>query len=492
VTYWDGHNWVPEQPRADRVPARTGRSRWRRGAFRAAAAILLLPALLVPFFAVNAAGPALTASGVAVSGATLSVQGSAFPVRTSIQLRWDGSSVDMPTVRTSRQGSFGTSVTIPALAVPGPHVLSAAVSTSGLRVRAASAVRNLVVSTTVTVLDPAASSSPVAGAPTATIAASTATTAAPTAMPTVPSSIPTAATPTAAPTPTAMPTVLSSVPTAATPTTVPSAMTPSFSPVPLPTWTQAPTAPPVASSVVVRFGPTLTAAELVTAAQNNATDVIELSAGVYRPGIVRLNVDRTRPLLIRPATGATVVFAGGTRPAFYVGLGGVAGDITIQGLVFDGFDMGPDGIVWLGNCHNITVNNMVVRNSKGQAGYSWALYVSTDGGVGPHNVVARNWVVDGGGRTLGGLAIGHTPAAQGVIATGWQVTNASYAIYSNTPATGVSISDWTITSSGLTTFAYLSVVLAQTGGTIRNVHATNSGAPEIEAPMVDSGGNTWK
>jgi hypothetical protein len=135
----------------------------------------------------------------------------------------------------------------------------------------------------------------------------------------------------------------------------------------------------------------------------------------------------------------------------------------------------------------------VVRNSRGQAGYSWALYVSTDGGVGPSNVVARNWVVDGGGRTLGGLAIGHTPAARGVTATGWRVSNASYAIYSNTPATGVSISDWTITSSGLTTFAYLSVVLAQTGGTIRNVHATNSGGPELETPpMVDGGGNTWQ
>jgi hypothetical protein len=236
----------------------------------------------------------------------------------------------------------------------------------------------------------------------------------------------------------------------------------------------------------------VTAAQFVAAAQDNSTDVLELAGGVYRPGIIRLNVDRTRPLLIRPKAGASVVFAGGNRPAFYIGLGGVAGNITITGLVFDGFRMGPDGIVWLGNCHNITVSNMVVRNSSGQAGYSWALYVSTDGGVGPSNVVANNWVVDGGARTLGGLAIGHSPAARGVTANGWHVTNASYAIYSNTTATGVSINGWTVDSSGLTTFAYLSVVLAQTGGTIRNVHATNSGGPEIVAPMVDGGGNTWQ
>ena len=242
---------------------------------------------------------------------------------------------------------------------------------------------------------------------------------------------------------------------------------------------------------MVELTSSVTAAQFVSAVQDNTTDVIELAGGIYRPGVIRLNVDRTRPLIIRPTAGASVVFAGGSRPAFYIGLGGVAGRITIQGLVFDGFAMGSDGIIWLGNCHDITVNNMVVRNSTGQPGYSWALYVSTDGGAGPRNVVANYWIVDGGARTLGGLAIGHTPAARGVTANGWHVSNASYAIYSSTTATGVRISNWRIDSSGLTTFANLSVVLEQTTGTISNVHATNSGAAEIVPPMVDAGGNTW-
>jgi len=76
-----------------------------------------------------------------------------------------------------------------------------------------------------------------------------------------------------------------------------------------------------------------------------------------------------------------------------------------------------------------------------------------------------------------------------VTATGWHVTNASYAIYSGGPASGVNISDWTIDSSGLSN---LSVDLVNTAGSIRNVHATNSGSPEILAPMVDAGGNTWR
>ncbi len=242
----------------------------------------------------------------------------------------------------------------------------------------------------------------------------------------------------------------------------------------------------------MRLSPTATAAQFLAAIAEPSTDVLELAAGTYRPGIIYLNVDRSRPLTIRPAAGATVVFAGGTRPAFYMGLGGVAGRITLSNIVFDGFAMGPDGIVWLGNCHDITLTGITVRNSVGTAGFSWALYVSTDGGSGPRNVTADNWTVDGGGRTLGGLAIGHTPAAQGVTARHWTVRNASYAIYSATPATGVHIDDWTIDSSGLTTFDYLSVVFEQTAGDIRNVRATNSGKPEILAPMVDAGGNSWK
>jgi hypothetical protein len=269
-------------------------------------------------------------------------------------------------------------------------------------------------------------------------------------------------------------------------------VTPVPTPVPTPLPTPLPTPVPTPSLRVVQVTSNVTASEIVSLAQDNTVDVIELEGGIYRPGIIRLNVDRTRPLLVRPAYGATVVFAGGSRPAFYIGLGGVAGGITIQGLVFDGFTMGPDGIIWLGNCHNVTVNNMIVRNSTGQAGFSWALYVSTDGGAGPSNVVANDWNVDGGGRTLGGLAIGHTPAAHGVTALRWHVTNASYAVYSTTPATGVDIEDWTVDSSGLTTFANLSVVFEQTTGRIKNVHATNSGGAEILVPMIDAGGNTWR
>lgn len=474
--FWDGSRWVEGRPLGGQVaPAPTPRR--RRGALLTIGILVLVPALLIPFLGVEAARPRLTVTGTVEPGVSINLAGDGFQARIWLQLQWDGSAAGMSTVRTSNQGTFGTSLTIPATTIPGPHVVGATLSSSGSRSMTPAATTAVLAFVTVTVFDPSAIPTPVA-----TVTAPT---------PPAASFLP-SPTPATTPTSSAAAVLASSTPaTIATPMPVPTAPV-RPSPIAHPTSTPVPTVGPITGPKVVEIESSVTAAEFVSAAQDNTTDIIELAGGTYRPGIIRLNVDRTRPLLIRPASGATVVFAGGSRPAFYIGLGGAAGRITIEGLIFDGFNMGPDGIIWLGDCHDITVNNMVVRHSTGEAGYSWALYVSTDGGIGPHNVVANNWIVDGGARTLGGLAIGHTPPAQGVTATGWRVTNASYAIYSNTPATGVNISNWTIESSGLTTFAYLSVVLAQTQGTIRNVDAINSGAPEIVAPMVDGGGNSWK
>ena len=478
--FWNGDRWVDERPlNGQGAPAVPGPRRRPPVWLVALPIVVFVPALLVSLWPVNAAGPRLTVGGNAFPGASVTVVGHGFNATTWIQLQWDGSAAGMPTALTASQGTFRTSLEIPTNAAPGPHVVGAGAFSWSGRGAISAVTTAALASATVMVLDPAAAATPIM-------------TAAPTPTPVVTAPTPTPVVTALTPAPTAAASVLPSrtPPPTSTPTSTPTAPV-LRSPTPYPTSMPVPTVGPSAGPKVVELTSSVTAAQFVSAVQDNTTDVIELAGGIYRPGIIRLNVDRTRPLLIRPTPGATVVFAGGSRPAFYIGLGGVAGRITIEGLVFDGFSMGPDGIIWLGNCHDITVNNMVVRNSTGQPGYSWALYLSTDGGAGPRNVVANDWIVDGGARTLGGLQIGHTPAARGVTANGWHVSNASYAIYSSTTATGVRISDWRIDSSGLTTFANLSVVLANTQGTISNVHATNSGGAEIESPMVDGGGNTW-
>jgi hypothetical protein len=243
---------------------------------------------------------------------------------------------------------------------------------------------------------------------------------------------------------------------------------------------------------IVSFGPTVTASRLLASIADNTIDVIELAGGMYTPGPVTINVARTRPLLIRPAKGATVVFAKGSTTAFAFGFaGGVAGNITMQGFIFDDYHIGATGIIWIGNAHDITLNSMTVRNSTGLGGTSWALYLSTDNGTGPSNIVANDWLVDGGGRTLGALQSYHNPNARGVTALRWKVSNCAYTIYAHSDATGLDIEDWTADSCGLTTYAFLSVILQDVGGIIKNVHSTNSGAAAIGAPMVDGGGNTW-
>jgi hypothetical protein len=257
-----------------------------------------------------------------------------------------------------------------------------------------------------------------------------------------------------------------------------------------PSPTHLPTPLPTPEPKVVRFSPGMSGGQLVAAIADASTDVIELAGGTYTPGSININVNRSRPVTIRPAPGATVVFANGTDAAFTFGYGGVAGNITIDGLIFDGYRIGSIGIVWIGNAHDITLNNITVRNSTGIGTNSWALYLSSDGGSGPTRVVADNWNVDGGARTLGGVQSYHNPNARGATLRGWHVRNCAYAIYLNSDATDVRIEDWTTTSCGVTTYADLSVVARDASGIIRNVRATDSGGVDIWPPMIESG-NEW-
>jgi hypothetical protein len=53
-------------------------------------------------------------------------------------------------------------------------------------------------------------------------------------------------------------------------------------------------------------------------------------------------------------------------------------------------------------------------------------------------------------------------------------------------ATAVDIEGWTISGTDGPSFD-----CEGPSGVVRNMHATGSGAPIIESPMVDGGGNVW-
>jgi hypothetical protein len=245
----------------------------------------------------------------------------------------------------------------------------------------------------------------------------------------------------------------------------------------------------------VKFGPSATASQLLAAIADNSVDVLELSAGTYSPGRVSVNVDRTRPVVVRPAAGATVIWKGDSSGAgaFLFGLSGRAGRVTLDGLIFDGFNLSDTGVIWVGNAHDLALNHITVRNSTGRAAYSWALYLSSAGGVGPSNIVANDWVVAGAGtRSLSAMTSEHTPNARGATMHRWNVKNVSLAVWAGSDATGLDFADWTIDNAGWAAHANDAVYFQNVKGSFKNMHLTNSGPlKNVSSTMTDLGGNTW-
>ncbi len=107
-----------------------------------------------------------------------------------------------------------------------------------------------------------------------------------------------------------------------------------------------------------------TLAQLLALIADEGVDVIEFANGTYNLAQILIDVDRTHPLTMRPASGATVTFSPGAASGnqFAFGTSSRAGNITMTGFVFDGYSINDTGIIGVGNSHDITVNNMTVRN----------------------------------------------------------------------------------------------------------------------------------
>jgi hypothetical protein len=252
---------------------------------------------------------------------------------------------------------------------------------------------------------------------------------------------------------------------------------------------------------VVSFTPTQTAATLLGLLGDESVDVIELNGTYHLPYMV-INIDRTRPILVRPATGGTVVMSGantGYNPQFEFGDGGTAGGITMQGLIFDGFILGQQGIIQVFDCHDITLNDMVVRNSRANGTtatqyHSWAIYLTATPTVFSTNFTANRWTVDGSERQMGALQV---YGGSHVTAIGWSVSNVSHAVYASGtrgPLTDFVLDDWSINTSGVAQWGSpnVSVAMEYASGLFSNMRATDSGIlKNVGTPkMTDGGGNS--
>ena len=259
--------------------------------------------------------------------------------------------------------------------------------------------------------------------------------------------------------------------------------------------------PPVdaAGLKVVTLGPTATAAQILAAITNDSNDVVELSAGTYSPGLIKVDVDRTRPVVVRPAAGASgkVIWKQATTGAgaFWFGVTGKTGNITMDDLIFDGYALGHTGVFWVGYAHDLTLTHITVRNATGDPGYSWALYVSTDFSHRGTNIVANDWVVQGAGtRSLSAMTSYHDPDnAIGVTMHRWNVKNVAFAIYAVSDATGLDVADWTIDDAGHTTSSGIAAIyFEKVKGAFKNMHLTSSGAlVNFGGTMIDGGGSTF-
>jgi len=212
--FWDGTRWVDERlmPAGEQQAPHHRRRPFVLGSL---GTLLVLAALIIPVWTVEAASPGISLAGTAVPGAYVSVTGSHFSGHSYVKLTWDGSGTGMPFIYTAADGSFKVSAKIPSAAKLGSHTMAAvrADYTGNWNVYAifASATVKVQSATATTAPAPTKPSAPTV-APTKAPTATLAPTPAPTATP-----VPTVA-PTATPVPTPAPTVAPTpAPTAAAP-----------------------------------------------------------------------------------------------------------------------------------------------------------------------------------------------------------------------------------------------------------------------------------
>lgn len=252
----------------------------------------------------------------------------------------------------------------------------------------------------------------------------------------------------------------------------------------------------------IQLGPSTTNAQLLELIADEQVRYIELLGGTWSNlAAVRINIERDRPLLIRPALGAEVIVsgAGKTGGLFYFGYGGAAGNISLggPGLILDGWvGLQQTGLVWIGNAHDITMSKVRVRSCGAPAGQSASAqtaYVSDDAGVGGRNIYLPDWIVTGVNRTMCGFQISGNALHERIVVPRWQVSGLGYSIYDDSSNTSDLLLDgWTGNDCGMTAGTPSTVVFTRAEGRYSNLHFTNSlGLLDYSPGMIDGGGNTW-
>jgi hypothetical protein len=253
-----------------------------------------------------------------------------------------------------------------------------------------------------------------------------------------------------------------------------------------------------------------TATQFVALMADMTIDVIEMAPGTHSGWHLYVRLDRSaRPLLIRPAPGAAVVFQGDSSGSGLLYLGanvGLPGYPTsaTAAITFDaagtggsftatGYTLGATGLVYTGWVHHVAVNGLIVRNITGAAGgsTSHALYVSSDDTHRSSGIVANGWDVQLT-HLVNAVQTYHNPSVDGLQLHGWNVSGCNRAGYIWADATAVDIDGWTINSCNVTFDAQQTAA-----GTVKNTRAVSSGTTTpghgywTDPALTAGGGNAW-
>jgi hypothetical protein len=274
--------------------------------------------------------------------------------------------------------------------------------------------------------------------------------------------------------------------------------------------------PPVFATGAIAFFPGTgpnTEAAFLSLFGNMAYDIIEMQDGQYDNWQLDIkNVSRAaRPLTIRPASGANVVWDGsglgaGTNGPFnfnalpgpgtpgfvmdYITFdpAGTGGSFTIQN-----YHIGSFGLILTGWVDHMTLNGFNIVNCSGVASQnqSHCLYVNSDLVHHGTNLTANDWTVVGdGARTLNGLQTFHNPNISGLTANNWTVSNLHRWAYIWGDATGVTMSGWNGTNCDATVDAIVDLPNNNASGVVSGSNGHGSCGP-LSRGTYNSGGNFW-
>ena len=278
------------------------------------------------------------------------------------------------------------------------------------------------------------------------------------------------------------------------------------------TYTAAGPLPPVfATGAIAQFpgtGPSTEAAFSNLCSDMNI-DIIEIAAGTYHFRNCHIEVDRSsRPLTIRPAAGAAVVFSaagdGQYGDAAFYGFTSRTSYITFDGstgsMSFQHYLLAQEGVFLFQIADHMTFRNMsfshIAANARGGQQSSHCFYISH----GCHDftfeniTIAHLLVSDEAGASAGANGFhfytgGLGASVYNVTVRNSSVANAGWAMVTRNGTTGIVVDGLTATDCGHGVPAAVDFGFDNTGTFTNSSSSSSIGTPLIQGAMTDGGGN---